>query len=80
MNPKRLWILAVVCVYAGCASNPPSETGAVVSDVLRDHRAREVCQQSQIRYCEHDVDGKAMCACKRYEDVFGPTWGPASQH
>jgi hypothetical protein len=79
MTRQRLWMLMVVCVYAGCASHPRSETQTVVSDVLREQDARENCKQSRFKYCQHDADEQARCACVRYEDVFGPAWGPLSQ-
>lgn len=80
MNRQQLWILALVCMCAGCASHPASETQQVTSNILREQHARENCKQSRFKYCQDDPDGEKSCTCVRYEDVFGPAWGPLSQH
>jgi hypothetical protein len=77
MKRQRLWILAVISLYAGCAAHPASETQAVASRALHERPASRNCQQQQIYYCVSNVNSET-CACRDYRDVLGPAWGPLS--
>ena len=70
MKRQPLWMLVIVCLYAGCAARPPSEAQAVVSKILRERPANVSCKPSDMNYCEVDVDGRKYCSCVAREAVF----------
>jgi hypothetical protein len=72
MQRRPLWILAIVCLYAGCATHPPSsETQAMVDRIARERPSNAYCELPRISYCEADVLGKKHCACVQRHEVFG---------
>jgi hypothetical protein len=72
MQRKQLWMLMIVCLYAGCVARPASETQAVASRVLHERPSGAICKLPQMSYCEVEVTGKKNCICVSREDVFGP--------
>jgi hypothetical protein len=71
MKRKPLWILIVVCLYAGCVARPPSEAQVVVSKILHEQRTKVSCRPVDVRYCEADVDGLKYCTCVNRDAVLG---------
>lgn len=69
-----LCVLMVVGLCAGCATQPPSATGVLVTNVVLERSSPTRCQAGDVKHCEVDVDREKHCNCVDALALFGPNF------
>jgi hypothetical protein len=72
MNRAFLCVIGAVCLVAGCATRPASESEVLVTEIMRSQSPNIICHPGDIRHCEIEVDRERTCTCVEASRLLGP--------